>query len=634
MLKRLLSLLAVLALLGNCAAAETAAEGPETHSLEMKTVPFYLGAPQNLVPDGFPLYFADGVEDLPYVELDTWAMLLNDLIPEIQPQLDTGFHLEVIPSSEDGTVSLVRENGSLMYVDFTGRTLTFDDYGAFIQHAAGPYQDMVNVPPLDASGQPNLLVQTATYSRRGKTVILDLAKYEIPMIAQDGIFLLPLQTLSAFTLYGKNIGLYYNGECLILANIPSMKAPAEEVQNALMSIIPSEAVEQLLAMGMPQEMVLEYALEQVSETVEGKAIIDYYRTQYQNSIYKLYTDGPKGERSETLAAYGYHELLLELDCFYGLKDAHHITDFETFLLSTSLAEDLVDPSAEKADNAVGMITDYYLDDGHSVFLSHSSLLEVDTQNDFTTGFSGAKSSALARQLGALRQEYPDAAEPYFEVGNTAYVRLDTFDFDYNTDYYAAAETGTLPDPSGDTVSLLYQAHQQITRENSPIENVVLDLSMNIGGAAPAAVYTLAWFLGETRFSTYNTFFESETSSVYKADLNLDHVYDEKDTLSGLNLFCLISPMSFSCGNLVPWAFKEDGRVTLLGRVSGGGSCAVLPMTTAWGTSFRLSGCDRISFVKNGAYYDVDRGVEPDYIIRSYRNFFDRQALTDYINQLY
>lgn len=40
------------------------------------------------------------------------------------------------------------------------------------------------------------------------------------------------------------------------------------------------------------------------------------------------------------------------------------------------------------------------------------------------------------------------------------------------------------------------AHAQITRENSPIENVVLDLSLNTGGALDAAVFTIAWFLGE------------------------------------------------------------------------------------------------------------------------------------------
>ena len=87
-------------------------------------------------------------------------------------------------------------------------------------------------------------------------------------------------------------------------------------------------------------------------------------------------------------------------------------------------------------------------------------------------------------------------------------------------------------------------------------------------------------------------------------------------------------------NLVPWAFKEDGTVKLLGSVTGGGSCGMLPMTTAWGTSYVISGPDRISFLKNGAYYDVDRGAEPDYVISSYDRYYDREALAEFIRNLY
>ena len=39
-------------------------------------------------------------------------------------------------------------------------------------------------------------------------------------------------------------------------------------------------------------------------------------------------------------------------------------------------------------------------------------------------------------------------------------------------------------------------------------------------------------------------------------------------------------------------------------------------------------------LKNGAYYDVDQGVEPDFIIMSYENFYDREALADYIDRLF
>lgn len=159
--------------------------------------------------------------------------------------------------------------------------------------------------------------------------------------------------------------------------------------------------------------------------------------------------------------------------------------------------------------------------------------------------------------------------------------------------------------------------------------------MNGGGHAPAALWTLGWFLGDAQLSVTHTATGAESTTVYRADVNLDHEFDEKDTLAGLNLnlYCLSSPRSFSCGNLVPWAFKADGRVTLLGRVTGGGSCSVNFLTTAWGTSYQLSGPNRLSFVKNGAYYDVDQGAEPDYFIRDYRNFYDREALTEIINGL-
>ena len=73
---------------------------------------------------------------------------------------------------------------------------------------------------------------------------------------------------------------------------------------------------------------------------------------------------------------------------------------------------------------------------------------------------------------------------------------------------------------------------------------------------------------------------------------------------------------------------------MLGRTSGGGSCVVLDISSAWGTSFQISGTQRLSFIKNGAYYDIDRGADPDFVITSPEKFYDREALTDYINSLY
>ena len=125
-----------------------------------------------------------------------------------------------------------------------------------------------------------------------------------------------------------------------------------------------------------------------------------------------------------------------------------------------------------------------------------------------------------------------------------------------------------------------------------------------------------------------------STSVYRADVTLDRKFDEKDTVTDKNLYCLISPVSFSCGNLVPAALKSSQKVTLLGRTSGGGSCAVQPASSAWGTVFQISGSLRMSFLKNGSFYDIDQGIEPDYYIDHIENFYNRAALTDYINGLF
>lgn len=118
------------------------------------------------------------------------------------------------------------------------------------------------------------------------------------------------------------------------------------------------------------------------------------------------------------------------------------------------------------------------------------------------------------------------------------------------------------------------------------------------------------------------------------DPNLDHVFDDKDSLLNYNLFCLTSPLSFSCGNLVPSVFRSSYLVTMLGQTSGGGSCEVLNMTAADGARFQISSPYVMSFMKNGAFYDIDQGVVPDYIINNYDHFYDREALTDYIHGLY
>ena len=118
---------------------------------------------------------------------------------------------------------------------------------------------------------------------------------------------------------------------------------------------------------------------------------------------------------------------------------------------------------------------YWFDDGHSGFISPSWM--VDSSPETNLGFSNQATSDSDETVSDIRDKYPDAALPYYEVGDTAYITFDEFLLDSSpegyVDYYALNESGEeLPE---DTIGIIINAHKQITRENSPIKNVVLDM---------------------------------------------------------------------------------------------------------------------------------------------------------------
>lgn len=635
MSKRIISMLLSLMMLLGCAAGESAA-GTETaeKTFVKKMFPFYVGSKDVKLPTDVPLYFEEGAEDLPYMNPVDWAPLLQLILS------DGGkneYELKVDVQKEKNMIILTRENGYHACFDFNEGIIWFDDYSAFVRTDNERYYDPASLNLFRRDGQEFLMTMSDSRNRYGDITELHLKEYRIPMTVWDGAYLVPLQTLAAFFMYPLQMGIYYNGRELLLNGIGNMKNPLQSFIESLNSSgkLTPEMKKQLRDFDGTTSEKEAFLLEMLQKEPDGEQLTEQYRQMKEASAYTMYTSVSPAKRSEALIEYGYYELCLELDSFYGLKESHSIKDFNTFFLQTGLVAGLSDPDAEKADQAVCDLTFYWLDDGHSGFHSHSWMAESDPKR--TLGVSNAHTSEQGSVAEAVREEFPNADLPYYEVGDTAFITFDAFDLTPEgsgvADYYTLAENGELPQ---DTIGIIIQAHREITRENSPIKNVVLDLSCNGGGMASAAAYTLCWFLGDAQISIQNTFTGGQSTVTYKADVNLDKKFDENDTLAGrgLNLFCLISPKSFSCGNLVPWAFKADGSVTLLGRMSGGGSCVVRPITTAWGSTLQISGNERISFVKNGSYYDVDQGVEPDYIIHSYEHFYDREALAAFINGLY
>ncbi|MCR5521141.1 MAG: hypothetical protein K6F44_04460 [Lachnospiraceae bacterium] len=165
---------------------------------------------------------------------------------------------------------------------------------------------------------------------------------------------------------------------------------------------------------------------------------------------------------------------------------------------------------------------------------------------------------------------------YQEVGDTAYITFDVFWFENAISDCSDIPTDEdLPDLGSDTFRLVQYAVNKITN-NPEIKNVVLDLSLNGGGMVLAGVYLIAAFLGTGSLAMKDMTTEARSIASFKADTNIDGVFDEMDTLAdrGLNLYCITSGYSISTSNFVATAFKESGKVTLVGRTTGGAPCLV------------------------------------------------------------
>ena len=630
-MKKITALVIVLCLLLSCCMAEgteTVADitadmpslwtAENVHTIEQKAMPMYISSLESLWPKDLPVYILDGAADLPWMDVQEFAEFLGTFLSAKDTNgVSEESDITVIVDEAQKTVTWMRRDSDVVLFRFAEQQIIWSDYQGFNRRADRPYMDILQ--GFQMNDGEGVIKEVNARQRLGKVVTLDLKKYGVPMVSQDGLYLVPLQTLAAFFLFQESASIYYNQECLIFTTPTAFN----QVANAMQSLTVTADLDDLAALqDLPEEEAQAKALEILQQALASREL---------PTLYNTYKSGPKGERSRMMTDYGVHELAMELDCLYGLKESHDIDDFLLYFVETGLLSGLISTDPAEADEAIRELVNTWLDDGHTGFYSGSYLTEKNPI-DGGKGYTKSERLTLQEKLSEIRRKaLGDAVPAYSEIGDTAFVTLDGFlctDIDYYT-----LDPENMPN---DTITSIIYAHQQITRENSPIKNVVLDLSLNGGGSAPAAVYMISWMLGNARVSQKSTISGAECTVEYQADINLDHVFDEQDTLAGrgLRLFCLTSPFSFSCANLVPWAFKEEGSVKLLGGMTGGGSCVMMPVTTAWGTSYVISGPSRLSFLKNGAYYDVDQGVQPDYVISSYERFYDREDLIEFINSLY
>ena len=577
-MKKQIALALVPALLAGGLSFAFAESGP---AFRVREYPAFVTDTEMKTSAPWPLFFRNGVDDMPWIDLEELA----DVVTMLEKQAYKNESFALSYAREDSAITLTRENGFYMAADFDEKTLTFNDYDAFVQKpGAISLLEMLSFSGFNDKGEAELFQRDAmaSYDRFGEVMTLYLDEYDIPLEMENGRGYMPLQTANDLVISPlMNRYLLFNGETVIFANTGDL--------------------------------------------------FDKSKSDYTPLGYLYYKAKPT-ERSQVFADYGRNELGLMLDCQYGLKKQHNIESFDRMFWEIGFDEPLSSVNPVDADQALCLFISYYLDDLHSGYALPSWMTGSGAELQGGGGPSSRLSDAQEEQYNALRSRVMgDKIEAYQEVGNTAYITFDHFATNYSAaGYYQAAAAGKQLD---DTIGLILHAHRQIGREGSPVENVVIDLSNNTGGDADAALFVISWILGEAELSVEDPYTGAQSTMVYRADVNLDRRFDKNDTLPGKHVYCLISPVSFSCGNLVPAVCKASQAVTLIGRTSGGGSCVVRQMCSAWGATFSISGNSRLSFRKNGSFYDIDEGVDPDIYISRLETLYDREKLTDLINRL-
>ena len=538
-----------------------------TVSMKAKSVTKYTISLANAEKD--TVYY-NGKSDIPYFELDSGRKNVEGLLKESNP---TKFSLSSKVKGNKVTWTRTSTYGSTRVIfDYKKNTITFDDMNDFFR------QEGLSLVGVELGMRMALDLfqadEKSNYNRHGKKIVIDLNKYGIKLLKDKKKFYIPVQTYS--DLFVSAIGAFqvFNGENLFISNN--------------------------LELG---------------------------------DLKEKYDSAKKVKFSKEFADFNYGELCLLYDLQYGLKESHDIKSFDEFFTDTGLATMIKSQDSIGTDLALSLAVNLYFDDLHCAFGCPS----------WSTDFEEFRSQANALPQGAFRlrtmgvkgdlssyreKQAPNGILPYQEVGDTAYITFDSFGFDPTADHKVLPTDADLPTLGADTIRLVQYAVNKITRAGSPVKNVVVDLSLNGGGVVFTAVYLLAAFLGTSSLATKDMITGAQSMTNYKVDTNLDGVFDEKDTLAnrGLNLFCFTSGYSYSCGNMVPAMFKDSGKVTLVGRTSGGGSCAVSMGSSASGGIVQISSSKRFSFSKNGGFYDIDRGAEPDLYIKDMSKLYDREYM--------
>ena len=482
---------------------------------------------------------------------------------------------ELTVTAQDGGFWEIRNpNGSVLQVNPAAGTITAPDWALF-QNPSAPYRTQIGVKDSPCAWT---YYSELVFDDPPAAVVFNFARYGIRIYADAEDVYLPLGLLSTmFTDVAVNY-VSYNGETVF--------RPVIEVETIT---------------SMPQGFY------------EGKRI-------------SALLDGTE-KRAEDEIRESYGELCFILDYFFGhpgiaaLDQAIAEKGLHAALQETEGGEKLLKKllSPDMGDYLAGLTELFFdrMDDGHTAYTGISGIMNdplhyplLVMKVALEAGPALAGNSSVSRGLLQTGVQACRSAawgdELYREFGSTAIIRIDSFNPDIRgwEAYYAGQ--GEIPmDAFGITWTGLKRAS-----ENPAIQNVLLDLTVNMGGSGDILMAMADLLTGDNVFRGYNVLTGQHQHAVVHTDKNLDGVFDEKDdeVRYDFHYGVLTTRVSFSCGNLFPFLMQDQGAV-LLGEPSGGGSCCVQFAAMSDGTVFVMS--SYMWALRNRNDDSLESGCRPD-----------------------
>lgn len=503
----------------------------------------------------------------------------------------------VVFTHDKETTIVNSHNNSRCVIDYNKKTATFDSYSGFLTKAndsSGP-GDYISTY-LDAY----YFLEKTYEHQKGNEVTVNFNDYHIDAYFYDNKIYLPLHFM--FTLLGTSSplgigGIYYNGHrSYLLGSIELLLNMFDECYQTLLQDIRKD-----------------------DTTLNA----DYMQYNYNVLCFAL--DFHFGLEKRNLRSTN------ELRYFNKEGAYKTLEPYKTRLLSTK--------PGEFDDALIELFNNEFNDGGHS-YVSPISVTQDKNEPAFVRTGESKNTIDIYQALKEKREEvlgFNLDLEPenqylemeYGEAANKTKIAYITFD---NFSFSTAKPNIDMPFCTF-TFNLINYANEQIRNNN--IKNVVIDLSCNTGGVILAEEIIESWICGESHSMEYNTIDKSLTRVKRKADVNFNQKIDEGDFLpSDVNVYCIVSPSSFSCGNLLPSRLKDYSNTKFIGTQSGGGCCSVENyINLPTGAFITISSCNN-SVMKDSTLDNiitVEDGITADFIKiedgeEHYAEYFNRSAI--------